>query len=398
MKIKVMRIISRMNVGGPSFHVTYLTEHMNNSRFEKLLVRGSVEEGEGSMDYLLESRGISSVVIPEMSREVRPLKNLVALYKLYKLIRREKPDIVHTHLAMAGFLGRSAAIMAGGAKVVHTFHGHTLKGYWGKAKTGFFATLERILAARSDCLIAVSDRVRRDLIAGGIAKPEKIITIHLGLDLKRFTETEKYKGQFRRELGIGEDTILVGSIARMVPVKNHALLVDAAARIKSNNIKFVIVGDGQLRDAVERKIRDEGLEDKFIFTGFRRDLEKIYSGLDISVISSLNEGLPVAVIESMTAGVPVVSTDVGGVRELIDDGVNGYVVPSLNPVELARKIEKLSQDNEKRNEFGALAVNKVYPYLEYTRLVKDIEDLYETLMAEKDFQFLNMRGFHRENE
>ncbi|MCP4634404.1 MAG: glycosyltransferase family 4 protein [candidate division Zixibacteria bacterium] len=392
-KIKIIRIISRLNVGGPSFHTILLTAYTDKNRFDSKLIRGLEEPGEGKIDYLVKAKSVKSILIPEMGREVRIWKNLKACFKIYKILKREKPDIVHTHLAMAGFLGRTAAIIAGSSKIVHTFHGHTLHGYWGKLKTNFFASLEKMLARRSDCLIAVSDRVRNDIINAGIAHPDKTITVHLGLELKRFRELDKYKGQLRKELGIDNETVLVGIIARLVPVKNHRLFIEAASKVNRKNVKYIIVGDGQLRAELEELAENTGISEDIIFTGFRNDLEKIYSDLDISVLSSLNEGLPVAVIESMTAGVPVISTDVGGIHELIDDGENGFIVPSGDVEGLTNRLKNLIVDSNLRNELGESAISKVYPYLEYTRLVSDLEDLYSCLVDNKPFKHLHMRGF-----
>jgi glycosyltransferase involved in cell wall biosynthesis len=387
-KSKIVRIISRLNVGGPSFQVLLLTANLDKNRYDSILICGKEEDGEGNMFDLARSMGIQPVVIPEIGREVRPFKNLIALFKLITILRREKPDLVHTHLAMAGFIGRLAALISGRPKIVHTFHGHSLHGYWGKFKTRFFSTLERISAGYSDCLIAVSDKVREDLIKSNIIKPEKSVTIHLGLQLERFLNIGEYKGQLRRELGIPENAVLVGIIARLVPVKNHRLLVDAALRIKNDNVRYLVVGDGYLREELREYIRSKGLDGKFIFTGFRKDLERIYSDLDISVLSSLNEGLPVAVIESMAAGIPVAATDVGGIRELIDDGVNGFIVPSRDTRLLADKIEVLIEDKGLRNELGRKAKSKVYPYFNHTRLVKDIDKLYTCLLKNQEFNHI----------
>ncbi len=394
-KIKIARIITRLNVGGPSFHTILLTANMDPVRFETLFIRGLEEKDEGSMDYLAREKGIETVLIPSMGREVRLWNDLKAAYRIYKILRDFKPDIVHTHLAKAGFVGRVAAILVGKCKIVHTFHGHWLYGYWGKAKTSFFKFLESRLANRSDCLIAVSDKVRKDIIAENVVKPDKIITIHLGLELNRFLELDQYKGNFRAELGVNADTVLVGVIARLVPIKNHSLFIKAASRVKHDNIRFLIIGDGELRERLEELAQKSSSPEKFIFTGFRNDLEKIYSDLDISVLSSLNEGLPVAVIESMAAGVPVVSTDVGGIHELIDDGVNGFIVPSEDTNALADKIAALANSPDLRVEFGTKAREAVYPYFDYSRLVKDIEDLYKCLVEDNEFMHLQLRGFRQ---
>ncbi len=372
---------------------------MDKDKYDTILIRGSEGKDEGSMDFLSEEKGVATITIPEMQREIHIWRDLKAFIKLYKILRVEKPDIVHTHLSKAGFLGRAAAIIVGGGKIVHTFHGHTLHGYWGRFKTSFFKNLERILAKHSTCLIAVSDKVRRDLIKAGVTDKDKIITIHLGLELERFINLEKYRGLLRREFSIDDDTVLVGIIARLVPIKNHTLFIEAVARMKTKNpsayksAKFPIIGDGELRKELEDLVKAKGISDKIVFTGFRNDLEKIYADLDISVLSSLNEGLPVAVIESMTAGVPVVSTDVGGVRELIDDGINGFVVPSQNAEVLADRISELIENRSLREGYSFKAKEKVYPYFDYRRLVSDMEELYDCLISGKSFHYLSMKGY-----
>jgi len=392
-KIKILRIITRLNIGGAALHIILLSIGRNKSDFECTILKGVEGKDEGSMTALAESRGLKLILVPEMTRELSLVNDIKAVYKIYKIIKREKPDIVDTHLSKAGFVGRLAAILAGGCKIVHTFHGHTLNGYWGKLKTRIFALLERFMAFHSHCLIACSERVREDLINLKIVPPHRIITIHNGLELGKFKSIEKFKGQFRRELGLNDRMILIGVLARLAPIKNHKLFLESASKMKDDQVRFLIIGDGELRQNLEDYAAALGIADKVIFTGFRNDLEKIYADLDISVISSLNEGLPFSVIESMAAGVPVVSTDVGGIRELIDDGIDGFVIPLGDADALADKWRLLISDENLRHEFAARAKEKAYPYFDYRRMVSDNEELYHCLVAGKSFHHLHLRGF-----
>jgi glycosyltransferase involved in cell wall biosynthesis len=385
-RIKILRIIGRLNVGGPAIHVVNLTAGLDPHRYQSLLVAGSENEAEGSMlDFAL-SHGVTPTVIPEIvtSFSLAP-RDGHALWKLYRLMRKERPHIVHTHTAKAGFLGRLAARLSGVPVVVHTFHGHVLHGYYGQAKNQVLRRVEHSLACATDRLVTVSEKVKNDLISYGVAKAEKIAVVPLGFDLEPFLNSRTQRGEFRRELGFTDQPKLIGIVGRMFPIKNHALFLDAAARISAEqrNARFIIVGDGMLRPMLENRARELGIGDRVRFTGWRRDLPRICADLDVLVVSSDNEGTPVSAIEAMAAGCPVVATRVGGLPDLIDDHKTGRLVPPQDTEALATAVVDLLQSSDTNRELGRNAQEFVRQRFMVRRLLADMDRLYSQLLAEK---------------
>ena len=318
-KIRVMRIIARLNIGGPALHATLLTEALAPERYESVLVCGDVGDDEG--DYLtLHGRDdVRLVRVAALGRQIRGLKDLAALSQLVRLMRKFRPDIVHTHTAKAGTLGRVAARIAGVPVVLHTYHGHVFHGYFSKLATRVFLFIERVLARFSTRLLTVSPTVRRELLELGIGTPEQLIVVPLGLDLERFRRSDAVKGELRRELGISVGTSLIGIVARLVPIKSHETFLKAAAIVADRNaaVRFVVVGDGERRSELEALSGSLGIGEKVVFLGWRRDLDRVYADLDIVALTSQNEGSPVSLIEAMTSECAVVSTRFGGVPDLI---------------------------------------------------------------------------------
>ena len=380
--IRVLRIIARLNVGGPAIHVSLLTARLGPPDYESTLVCGSIGPDEGDMRYYAEARGVQPIIIPELGRALHPLRDLVTLWKLYRLMRRLRPDVVHTHTAKAGFVGRLAAWLAGVPVIVHTFHGHVFHGYFGPRKTRFFILLERLTARLSDAILTLTDGLRDELAdVYHIADKRKIRVLPLGLDLQPFAETPRKTGQFRAAWGIPTDVPLVGIVGRLVPVKNHARFLGAAAHVRAAlpGAHFVIVGDGETRPAVEAQAAALGLNDAVTFTGWQRDLAPVYSDLDVLVISSDNEGTPVSVIEALAGGCPVVATAVGGLPDLLDGGSLGALVPPDNVEALARAIlDVLRQPPDGRNAQAAILAR-----YGIDRLTHDMDTLYRELLARK---------------
>ena len=363
--IRVLRIIARLNIGGPALHVTHLARGLNPARFETMLVTGQVGPGEGDMSDL--ARGLNWRVIPELGRELAPTADAITLIKLWGLIRRFRPHIVHTHTAKAGAVGRVAARLAGVPLVVHTFHGHTFRGYWGPFGSRGVVAIEQMLARLTDRLIAVSDRVRDDLIEFRIAPPEKIAAIPLGLDLEPFAQMERSPGE----------ELVVGIVGRLVPVKNHALFLEMARRLIRGGFRgrFVVVGDGELRGELEKSTVDLG--DRVAFTGWRRDLPQVYSQLSVVVNTSINEGTPVALIEAMAAGAPVVATAVGGAPDVVRPGETGWLAPGGDADALAESVKAALRDD---GRIAARAQAEVLERYSKERLIRDVEKLYESLI------------------
>ena len=363
--IRVLRLIARLNIGGPALHVTHLARGLNPNRFTTRLVTGNVGKDEGDMGDL--ARDLDWQVIPELGREVNPADDLLTLLKLWKLMRQWSPHIVHTHTAKAGAVGRIAAKLAAVPIIVHTFHGHTFHGYWGKIGSQFTINAEQVLSLITDKVIAVSDRVRDDLIQYRIAAPQKILAVPLGLDLEPFAHQPRADAA----------TPTIGIVGRLVPIKNHALFLQMARLMIADGFRgrFMIVGDGELRGELESQAGD--LADRVIFSGWRRDLTNVYSEMSVIVNTSLNEGTPVALIEAMASGVPVVATAVGGVPDVVRDGETGYLAPSGDARALADQVNKALRDG---SSIAHRAQEEVLKKFSKERLIQNMEGLYENLI------------------
>lgn len=380
--IKVMNLIARLNVGGPAVAVTHLTEQLTAPDYESLLVCGTIEAGEGDMTYYAIERGITPIVIPELGRSLSPIRDIRTLWKIYQLIQKEKPDVVHTHAAKAGFVGRLAAWLAGVPVIVHTFHGHVFRGYFGPGKTQFFIILERITARMSDTIITLSDGLRRELAEEyHITRKGRITVLPLGLDLVYLTQMPRKTGSFRKTYNIPTDAPLVGIVGRITPIKNHSLFLEAAMKIREKlpNAHFVIVGDGETRAEIEAQVDQLGLREAMTFTGWQKDVGQVYSDLDVMVISSVNEGTPVTVIEALAAGCPVVATAVGGLPDLLDHGKLGKLVEQDATALSTAIVETLANPPDGRKS-QALMVDRYG----IERLVKDLDGLYRGILAKKN--------------
>ena len=377
-----MRIIGRLNIGGPAIHVALLTQKLPADVYETTLVTGSVDQGEGDMSYYAEARQVQPIIVPAMHRAVRPLEDLRALSAIRQLIRQHQPHVVHTHTAKAGFIGRLAARLEGVPVVVHTFHGHVFKGYFSPAKSKAFVWLERLAANWADTIITLTESLRRELANEyHITRRGHITVLPLGLDLTPFATTERKNGIFRSEWNIPPDVPLIGIVGRLTAIKNHRLFLQAAAQILAQqpNAHFAIIGDGEDRALLQDYARQLGIDPHVTFTGWERDTAKVFADLDVKVISSENEGTPVTLIEALVSGCPVVSTDVGGVREMLEGGAFGRLVPFGDAQALATAtLETLH--NPPDPEPARTAMLKRYSI---DRLVSDIDGLYQGLLTKK---------------
>jgi glycosyltransferase involved in cell wall biosynthesis len=334
------------------------------------------------MTYFARERGIEPVIIPELGRELHPLRDIVTLWKVYRLLRQLKPDVVHTHTAKAGFIGRVAAWLAGVPVIVHTFHGHVFESYFSRLTTNVFILLERIASSMSDTIITLTESLRRDLSEKyRVARKGRITVLPLGLDLATFTTMPRRSGAFRRAHGIAPDAPLLAIVGRIVPIKNHALFIEAVRRVRERYpaLRVVIVGDGELRTDVEAQVKASGLEDVVLFAGWLRDLAPVYSDLDVLVMSSLNEGTPVSVIEALASACPIVSTNVGGTSDLLEQGALGTLVPSGDAGALADAICATLAQPPDMEHARALMVERYG----IERLVGDLDSLYRGLLKKK---------------
>jgi glycosyltransferase involved in cell wall biosynthesis len=384
----VARVIARLNIGGPAQHTMLLTAGLDRSRFATTLITGVVGTAEGDFTPEARKRGVEPIVVPQLGRAIRPAQDLAAVVALVKLFRRLRPDIVHTHTAKAGALGRVAAWVAGVPVKVHTFHGHVLDGYFSPAVTRGFVCAERTLARMTDRLVTVSPRLKTGLLAMGIGRPEQFEVIPLGLDLGRFRRPRPASPTVRYGLGLDGDTPLLGIVGRLVPIKDHATLFRAIARLPSGAPAphLVVVGDGDERPRLEQLARDLGLDKRIHFMGWRSDLETIVPEMDVVICASKNEGTPVALIEAMAAGVPVLSTDVGGVGDLVAHGTTGWLVPPSDPAAMAQAIGDLLGDAGRRARLAAAGQVVALEQHQVAGLIRRVEALYTDLLIQKQGQ------------
>lgn len=382
--ITVVRIIDRLNVGGPAIHAVLTARGLDPARFRTLLVIGTVEPGEADMGYLLNNAGVEHVVIPSLGRELRPLRDLSTAWQLWRVVSRARPDVVHTHKAKAGALGRVVSILAGVPVRVHTYHGHVFHGYFGPWKTRAFLAIERTLARFTSRLVALSDGLADELSGRyRIAPRDRFSVVPLGLDLGAFTDNARHRGELRRALGVAPSVPLIGIVGRMVPVKDHATFIAAAAELAARrpDAQFVFIGGGELEAEVRADLQRRGLSSRAHLLGWQeRDrVAQLYADLDVVALSSVNEGTPVALIEAMSAGVPVASTRVGGVAEVLRDGARGELAPARDPSALAAAIERALQPAAR----ARAAAQRAAVAAEYgaERLCDDLGRLYEELLG-----------------
>lgn len=383
--IRIMRLIARLNVGGPAIHTILLTQRMQKLGYETMLVSGREGPREGNMYALAEQEGVTPTFIEELGREVSWRDDYQSYKAICCLIREFRPHILHTHTAKAGTLGRLAARRCGVPVVIHTFHGHVLEGYFGPLKTLFYRKVETFLARRSDRLIAVGQAACDDLVSFGVAPAQKFSVIPLGLNLEQFRDAKQNHGGLRQELGLSEDDFLVGIVARLVPIKNHQELFKAAQILHQSikNMHFIIVGDGELRSELESSVREMGISECVHFLGMRHDLCKIYADLDMSVLTSKNEGLPVALLESLASGTPILGSDVGATYEFKQAGWLADVYPPGNIDHFVNSVRNYYENRELYLAMAQESKADVIRRYSIDRLVSDLDALYHQLLREK---------------
>jgi glycosyltransferase involved in cell wall biosynthesis len=388
--VRVLRVITRLNVGGPSIQAITLSDRLASRGFETLLVHGQLDAGEGDMRYLLPST-VAVRYLPALRRPPAPPHDAIALAQLLDVMRDFRPHIVHTHMAKAGTLGRVAAAIynrtAGRdrpARIVHTYHGHVLEGYFGATKTRLFLAIERALARVTDRIVAISPRIRTELLEEHrIGRAEQYRVVPLGFDLNGLAAIdEAARAKARALLHIPAGAGVVTTVGRLTAIKQQRLFLETAQLIGQSplSVVFLIVGDGDLRGELEATASAFGLADRVRFLGWRRDLETIYGATDVFLLTSRNEGTPVALIESMAAGCAGVSTDVGGVRDVLESDAVGLLAPDGDAPGLARHVTTLLGDPARRRRMGAAGRTLVVARYGLDRLVDDVETLYRELL------------------
>jgi glycosyltransferase involved in cell wall biosynthesis len=377
---RVLRLFSRLNIGGPSLHVILLSQGLRPLGYETRLVVGRESPREGNLLALAAERGVACETMAGLGREIAPLRDIVALAGLVRLMRAWRPEIVHTHTAKAGLLGRLAARAAGVPTVVHTFHGHVLRGYFSPPKQALFRGLERVLARAADALVAVSQTVKQDLVELGVAEAPKIRVIPLGLELEPLTRALP-RGTLRREAGIPAEAPLVGMVGRLVPIKDVPTFLEAARLVRARrpDARFALVGDGEERPALEALCRALGMDGAVRFFGWRSDLPPVYGDLDVVVNASRNEGTPVALIEALAAARPVVATAVGGTPDLLGGGERGRLVPPGEPAALAEAVLETLSGSEAARRRALAGREHVMSQHSSERLFREMDALYREL-------------------
>lgn len=398
--MKIVRIIARLNVGGPARHVVWLTKAFSTGGAESVLVAGTVPEGEEDMGYFAGINGVTPVFIPEMSRELSP-KDAVSLWKVFRLLVRERPDIIHTHTAKAGTVGRVAGflyrwLLWRDVRIVHTFHGHVFHSYYGRFKTRMFLAIERTLARfATDRVVVISERQRAEICDEfHVGRPSKFAVVPLGLDLAAFSDPGTERDALRSEIGASPDDLVVGFVGRLTEIKNIPMLLEAASKIPPElKIKFVVIGDGHLRPDLETLAAKLGAEDRIRFAGNRNDSDRFYFALDAVALTSLNEGTPLTLIEAMACGRSFVATKVGGVTDLAGetnepgDGFEvrerGLTVASGDVAGLVNALQFLHSNRDRLAELGLNGRAFVESNYSRDRLVSDIRSLYRDLLADR---------------
>ena len=392
-KIKVLRIINRFNLGGPTYNATFLTAFLDE-KFETKLIGGKHEAHEGDSTFILDKYNVEFEIVDELQREINWSQDKKALKKIRQIIREFQPDIVHTHASKSGFIGRLAAHKEKVPVIVHTFHGHVFHSYFGKVKTSLYKNVERWMAKRSDAVLMISQLQKEEIVNKfRIVADEKAHIVPLGFDLSKFrTNQEALRSEFRELYKIPESFVAVGIIGRLAPIKNHDLFIESARQLALNSeqkLKFVIIGDGQLMNQLKSRcneINEEVGEELFIFTSWIKNIEFALAGLDVVALSSLNEGTPVSLIEAQAAGVPVISTNVGGVKDILVENETGIVVEDFSINEYAQKLQFLVESKEIREKMSQNGWNHVREEFSYNRLCSDVAKLYNELLKKKGIE------------
>jgi glycosyltransferase involved in cell wall biosynthesis len=382
---RAVELISRLSVGGSVLQAINTAAFLRDLGWDTVLLHGEPGPGEGSMQAIADQLGVERVVLPAMTRELGR-HDARSLAECRRELVRLRPDVVHTHAAKAGAVGRVAARLARAPAVVHTFHGHVLRGYFGPRKERAFRLIERGLARACDRIVAVSDEVRDDLVELHVASAAKIDVIPVGFDMRRLSvppeRHAELRGALRRELGLPDDALVVTFVGRVVPIKRADRFLAAALELRDSGAQFVVVGDGEALADVRSSDAARALGDRVLFTGYRADVAAIYHASDVVVLTSDNEGTPVSLIEAAACGVPVVGTDVGGVRSVVQDGVTGYVVPPDASL-VAARIATLLEDGPLRARLGAAGRERVQARYAAERLAADHDRLYRELLAQR---------------
>ena len=371
-KIKVLQIIARMNVGGPAVIVADLMRGLDSSRFEQKLITGYCAENEA--DYLeAVATDITATRVGGLGRSISPMADAKAFFALVALIKRERPDVIHTHTAKAGVLGRLAAILAGGSAIrIHTFHGHLLHGYFAGWKVKLVIAIEKFLATKTDYLIAVGNQVKDDLLAAGIGTADQFHTFFPGLPDPIAGTVE----ESREALGLDLNKTYCTFVGRLTRIKRPDRLLDvaAAAVARGLEVEFLVAGEGELFDVSQERAKREKLPVTFL--GWRKDIDQIFAASDIAILTSDNEGIPLTLIQAAQAGLPIVAPRVGSIADIVIDGETGFLT-STQAGAMASALSALVTDIDLRDNLGMAGRAHAQKYFSLAKSLRDHADLYE---------------------
>ncbi len=384
---KVLRSITRLCVGGPTIHVSILSSKLDKTNFKSKLVCGVIEPHETDMSYVATEYGITPRCIKTLSREISFFRDIFALIEMIKIIRKEKPDIVHTHLSKSG-IARIVAWLCRVPVIVHTYHGNIYNGYFTPFETRVFVFIDRILASLSAKIIAISELQKSELISLSIAPAEKIVVIPLGFDFERIVVNDSKRNQFRSKFNIPASAKVVSIVGRVTHIKNHSFFLQIAEQVleRNDDVYFMVVGDGDLLEDIKQKATNITNNDRIIFTGMIKDMGLAYSATDAVMLTSINEGTPVALIEAMSKLKVVFSTNVGGISDFIENGINGFYFDQDDLEGFVSAISNWLENSDDFSHIGANASKKAYEMFSSERLVNDIENLYYSLLKEKQLK------------
>lgn len=386
---KVLRIINRFNLGGPTFNAALLTRYLPPP-FETMLIGGVPDEGETDSMHILEKYGVTPVIIPELVRNPSISSDIRAYQKIKDIIREFQPDIVHTHASKAGLIGRRAAHSLGVKTIVHTYHGNVFHSYFGKLKTEVIKTIERRMARHTHGIVAISELQRDELIrVHKIASPSKIKVIPLGFDLSDFlSDNNAARAKMRRHYGLTEKDVAIAIVGRLAPIKNHMFFLKVVKNLLETNpvVKVFIVGDGSERDVIQNEVNaiNEQFGERVLMTSWILNIAEFNKGMDIICLTSDNEGTPVSLIEAQASGLPVISTDVGGVRDIVLDGETGFVINKDDFETYVEKLRLLVENYDLRVTFASRGREFAKKNFGYQRLVNEMTSYYLELLHQHD--------------
>ncbi|HEX3725215.1 MAG TPA: glycosyltransferase family 4 protein [Pirellulales bacterium] len=386
--MRIVHLITRLILGGAQENTVLSCEDLIRIHGDQVLLLAGPPLGpEGSLVERVLDHGVPLHILPSLVRAIRPLADWQSYREIKRAIRTFRPDVVHTHSGKAGLLGRAAAHALGVPAIVHTVHGAPFHPYQGRGQRALFRACERYAAKRCDALVSVADAMTDLLVDAGVASREKFTTIYSGMDVESFLDAARHRAETRRALGYGDQHVVVGKVARLFHLKGHAYLIRAAeqAVAQQPNLRFLVVGDGILREQIRDQVRRASLESYFHFTGLvpTEQIPALIGAMDIVAHVSLREGLARVLPQALVAGKPVISFDVDGAREVVITNETGILLPAQNVDELAAGLCRLAADASLRERLGSRGRELFTDRFRHERMTRDLRTLYERILSDK---------------